>query len=387
MDRTLSGAMLATSLVVLLHACGSEHDALKKQDPPPATGGTAGEGGSDDATSDQVSVDAPEDAPADVFTEPPGVDALTLLHGVVDAPRIAFCFAKTVAGVPGPPLGAPLPPNGLVWGQPLSLPANTGFDSGVDDVQPIVVTGDFPLLAGKTCAEVVALAESYADAGATDDASVDAGDAGPSDAATELPPPPPARALALPVIPAGTLTGGFSNLLVATGCMGGPSSSDSSEDFACGQDYSPSAPTLTPVLVQLSRVTASGSVGMQVVNASRASDPISLTSTAPEGSAKSDVAIQQGVVFGQVAPKPPWFGSSKAALGSPLAEAQLLLTSSGSSSPLYTESWGDALKAGGLADLADGKSYAIVYVGPRPTMPAMKWWNGPRLVVIETDPG
>jgi hypothetical protein len=384
------------ALVAWPWACGQNHDALKQKNPP-ATGGSAGEAGVD-AQPDGDADAAEADAPGDAFVEPPGAPVLTLMHGVVDAQRIAFCFAKVNAGVPAPPTGSPDPAGGLAFGTPLVLTSIAGFDWDVDDIQPIVVTGDFSLLAGKTCSEVIALADYYADAGAGDDAGqADAGDAGASDASldaessaadaeTEPPPPPPARALAMPVLPAGTLSGGYSNLLVATGCIGGPGFTDSYETFICGQSYTPTTPTLSPVLVQLSRVADASSVGLSVVIAALASDPIDLVSTAPEGSSFSDIHIAYGTVYGAIAPKPPLFGHPKAAFGSPFGSAVLEVNSLGSSAPFYTQEWSTALAASGLSDVSEGRTYAIVLVGPRPNNLEMKWWNGPRLVAIPTAP-
>jgi len=378
------------AIVALAHGCGRNHDVLKQKNPS-GTGGSAGDAAADGAA-DVDAEDAGVDSPPDVFVEPSGKAVLTLMHGVVDAPRIAYCFAKVDSGVPEPPTGSPIPAAGLAFGEPLVLSSIAGFDWDVDDIQPIVVTGDFSLFSGKTCDEVVALAESYADAGSTDagaapDASLDAGtDADAADAETELPPPPPARALAMPVLPAGTLSGGYSNLMVATGCIGGPAFTDVYETYICGKNYTPTTPTLTPVVVQLSRVTDASSVGLSFVNAALASDPIDLVSMAPEGSSFSDINIVYGTVYGAIAPKPPLFGHGKASFGSPFAAAELEVNSLGSSAPFYVQTWGDTLAAGGLGDVSEGRSYAIVLVGPRPNNLEMNWWNGPRLVVIPTEP-
>ncbi|MBE7479368.1 MAG: hypothetical protein HS104_05180 [Polyangiaceae bacterium] len=64
-----------------------------------------------------------------MFVEPTGPSKLTLLHGVVDATRIAYCFARVVDGLPEPVLGSPLPAAGLSWGAALAvseLPGSTG---------------------------------------------------------------------------------------------------------------------------------------------------------------------------------------------------------------------------------------------------------------------
>lgn len=374
-------------------ACSSDKSVLEKK---PSTGGTGGTA-QGDASSEDAPADAPADgitdSPPDVFVEPTGKTVLTLMHGVVDAPRIAFCFSKVEDGVPGVALGSPLPAGGLTWGQALVVQSLSGFDWASDDLLPIVVAGDFTKLAGKTCPEIIALGASLAEAGSASDASLDAGDASldaspdaqPSDAASELPPPPIARSLELPALPAGTLAGGYSTLLVASGCIGGPGYTDDYETYLCGEGYTPSSPTLIPVLVRLSRVTEPGKLGLQFVNAARAADPIDLVSTAPEGSSFSDVNIVFDAVFGSVGPKPPLF-RTKAAFGSPLSAAIVEVNALNASAPFYTESWGDALAAGGLTDVSEGSTYAFVLIGPRPSVAGMKWWNGPRLVLLPTEP-
>lgn len=384
--RRLS-ALLALSGAVVF-ACEGDHDALKKKKPP----GTGGAAGSPADSGSDVELDV---AP-DVFVEPPGTNKLTLLHGVVDATRIAFCFAKVVEGLPQPVIGSPLPPAGLTWGAALSVTELSGLDWAKDDVLPVVVAGDFSLLGGKSCAEAIALAESFAlpDADAAGDAepadasvsdAADAGDA-PSDAPSELPPPPKLRAAELPVLPAGTLSMGYSLLFAATGCMGGPAFSDPMEVHVCGADYTPSNPTLAPVLVPLSRVTKPGAMGLQVVNAARASDPIGVTSNHPKGSSIPGIPVASGVVFGAVAPRPPLLEYSATGFGSPISASLLDVTSQNSSSPFYTQSWKDALDFGGLADVKDEVTYALVLVGPRPNNPAAKWWNGPRVTALLADP-
>lgn len=376
-------------LGVLAWACGSEHEALKKKDPP-ASGGAAGT----DAGAD-VAPDVEVDADPDVFVEPTGSVKLTLLHAVVDSPRIAYCFAKVVDGQPGAPLGSPLPAGGLEWGRSLTVGQLEGVDFAKDDLLPVVVAGDFSLLAGKGCADAVTLAQSLAkpDADATLDAEaavLDAtpdGDAGDGDAATvELPPPPKLRAAELPVIPAGTLSMGYSLLFAAAGCIGGPAFSDPLETWVCGPGYSPSTPTLTPVLLPLSRVTKAAAMGLQVVNAARAADPIDVASTYPKGSSVPKIWVVDDVAFGAVAPRPPLLSYSATAFGAPISASLLEVSSQGSTAAMYTSTWKDALDLGGLSDVKDARTYALVLVGPRPNNPAAKWWNGPRLVALPADP-
>lgn len=376
-----------TLLALIAWACSSDHEALKKKDPP-ATGGAAGADASADAEPD-VEVDAEPD----VFVEPTGSVKLTLLHAVVDSPRVAYCFAKLVDGLPGPLLGDPLPAGGLDWGGSVTVTALSGVDFAKDDLLPVVVAGDFSLLAGKSCAEAVALAQalSTTDAGVTADADAQAGDAaldgdGGEGGPVELPPPPKLRAAELPVIPAGTLSIGYSLLFAAAGCLGGPAFSDPLETWVCGPGYTPLSPTLAPVLLPLSRVTHPGAMGLQLVNAARAADPVDLASSYPKGSSVPKIWVAEDVAFGAVAPRPPLLAYSSTAFGAPISASLLEVSSQGSTVPIYVSSWKDALDLGGLTGVKDGKTYALVLVGPRPNNPAGKWWNGPRLVALPADP-
>ncbi|MCE7892436.1 MAG: hypothetical protein DYH12_22485, partial [Sorangiineae bacterium PRO1] len=206
------------------------------------------------------------------------------------------------------------------------------------------------------------------------------------DAPAALPPPPKLRAAELPVLPAGTLSMGWSLLFAATGCIGGPAFSDPLETYVCGAAYTPSTPTLTPVLVPLSRVTKPGAMGLMVVNAALAADPISVTSAHPKGSSIPGISVAYNVVFGSVAPRPPLLGYSATGFGAPISASLLEVTSQNASSPFYTQTWKDALAFGELSDVLDEATYALVLVGPRPNNPAAKWWNGPRVTALPAAP-
>ena len=87
-----------------------------------------------------------------------------------------------------------------------------------------------------------------------------------------------------------------------------------------------------------------------------------------------------------ISPRPPLLDYSATAFGSPIGASLLQLSSQGSSVPVYTSTWKDALALGGLSGVKDGQNYALVLVGPRPNNAADKWWNGPRLVALPADP-
>ena len=82
------------------------------------------------------------------------------------------------------------------------------------------------------------------------------------------PNPPALRVGALSALPAGTLAAGYSQLLVAEGCLGGPWYVDKLDDQVCGDGYSGRS-TLAQSFVVLSRET-SINIGFQALHASRA---------------------------------------------------------------------------------------------------------------------
>ena len=397
MARLLAAA--GFTLLVGAGACTSNHDLLATQ---PSSGGSGG--ALPDAAPDaQGGGGGVPDAAPDV-TEPTGPDRLTLLHGVVDATRIAFCFARVDSGGASLPVGSPLPAQGLDFAHATSVPSLQGLDFAKDAIQPIVIAGDLSLVSGKTCDAAIALAQQMsapdagpdaavqdagADAAPSDaaaDASTDAKGDAPSDAAVDAPPPapPPLRAQALPVLPAGTLTGGRSYLLVAAGCMGAPGFSDSLDQAVCGDGYAPDRPTLTPVVVRMSRITAAERLGLQAVNASRATDNLTVQSGTPPNTTENALRVASELGFGAILPRPPDLDHALVDYGTPIGTVPLEGLS-GSTSAL-SQTWSDALARGGVSKLENGQTYAIIVVGPRIDIATPGWWNLPAISVVPTAP-
>ncbi len=386
-------------------ACTSNHDVLATH---PSSGGSGG-GKIDAAPDAQGGSGGAADAGPDVV-EPNGPDRLTLVHGVVDAKRIAFCFASVDTSGTSTLVGSPLPAAGLDFAHATSLGSLPGLDFAKDALQPVVIAGDLSLVSGMTCDAAVALAEQMSTPDAGPDAAGDAGsdgsagdaaadgavaadaaasDAAPdaiADAAADAPPPvaPPLRAEALPVLPAGTLTGGRSYLLVAAGCMGAPGFSDSLDQAVCGDGYAPDQPTLTPVVVRMSRITQPNLLGLQVVNASRATDSLTLQSGTPPNTTHNALTIASNVGFGAILPRPPYLDHALVDYGTPL-DTVPLNAYSGSTLAL-SDPWSATLQAGGLSKLADGQTYALIAVGPRLDVATPGWWNAPAITVVPTAP-
>lgn len=360
---------LACSLAVALAACSSQ---------PAAQSGSGGSAGVVDAGHDSAG-----DTGGAGDAEPAGPRVLTLLHGVVDAPRVRFCFGP--AG--GAATGSPMPAAGLNYGGALVVRSLPGLDLGSDAIQIYVVAGDDSVIAGQSCQSLIEQAGTHPDAGpdASLDASSDAQTSGDAEAGT--PPPPALRVAALPQLPAGTLGLKSSYLLVVMGCIGQSNAfSDPMSDTICGAGYRPDRPTLLPALVRMSRATKAGALGLQVINASRATARLTLDSEPPKGGAQSPVTLATDVQFGAIQPASADLSHTLADFGAPLANATLQVRLVSSAPPDFSEAWSAALSAAGLSSVENGSDYALVVVGPNPTLGGDKWWNAPLVTLVPTAP-
>jgi hypothetical protein len=384
MKRAWAGLAAFCLAILAAAACVSDHDALVRRD----GAGRGGSGGGSDSGSDRGGAigdagageasDAEAeagDSAADGPREPSGTDRLTLLHGVVDAPRLAFCLIRQGIGRPPEPLEPPMPPSGLDYATSLIVGTTSGIDFATEAVRFVVLAGDATALASSTCAGALALADA-----APGDASV-VSDAGVSDAA----PQSPLRARSLPSLPASTLTNGRSFLLVATGCLGAPAHDSSARETICGTGYAPTRPTLSMVLAPMSRLTSSGRLGLQALHASRATDSVGVVSLPPPASDDPALFVASDVVYGQMAPRFANVQYGKGAYGVPLEDSQIDIRRKAAGGTLSVR-WGDALARGGVTAVDEGKSYVLVFVGPQVGSRA-DWANAPTVTVVASDPG
>jgi hypothetical protein len=364
-------------------ACVSDHDALVRRDSAGRGGGGgasesgAGAGGS---LGDANAGDASEaeagggDAMAPDVREPAGSDRLTLLHGVVDAPRLAFCLIRQSASGPPEPLEPPMPASGLEYATSLVVGMNARIDLMTDALRFIAVAGDATDLAASSCAEALALSDAGpVDASASSDAA--ASDAAPRTAL---------RARSLPSLPAATLTNGRSFLLVATGCLGAPAHDSQTREAICGAGYTTARPTLGMVLAPMSRLTSNGRLGLQALHASRATDSVSAVSLPPPGSSAPALFVASDVVYGQMAPRFANVQYGLVAYGVPLEDSQIDIRRKAVGGNLSVR-WGDALARGGVTTVDEGKSYTMVFVGPQMGATA-DWANPPTVTVVASDP-
>ena len=324
---------------------------------------------------------------------------LTFVNGVVDAKSLLICLT-TGSGAAQTPLGSPFPEAGLAYGEALVLTDLSELELTEEDAfAPVVIAGELELVEGMDCEEAVATARAEQAAAPTaaepgaggapggDGASAGAGGAGAESGSGEpaVPPPPPPRLRVgtLPIVPAGVLTAGRSSLLAAVGCIGGPAFVANEAQLACGERYSADHPTLTAVMVRLSRRTAFGKLGVQALQASTATQEVEVRSAPLMQTSEFPLTFATRLGFGTISSDPPRldFAASSYGAGSALWAVQVLE----GGSVLYSESWADLLERSQIT-VVDGQNYTLVYVGPHVGLAGRYFWNEPRVVAVENDP-
>jgi hypothetical protein len=340
------------------------------------------------------------------------------VNGVTDAAWVSLCFAEVKNGVEQPMIGNPFPPRTLAYANTITVDSVPGVDFRAEAVRPYVVAASPDAISGLNCASLVAIAGAFGgndvpnvpsapsndvdgslrDVASVPEASFDAahdsstipGDAGRDGAAPRdgsrpetgartdagKQPVPNVRVAPLYVIPAGTFSADRHYLFALGGCMGGPGITDPSQQSVCGENFSPTHPTLTPVLATLSRIVADGRVGVQFLDATpavRAAD-LHLTS-----SGLSTLTVARNVVVGAIRPTPPNTARKATDLGS---EDHIQIFADGSTKPIYDEPWSTTLAVGDLSSLEDGHAYTLLLIGPYPGFSQREWWNDPIVTVV-----
>lgn len=388
-------------------ACVTNHEALEKK--PGGRGGN-GSGGTFAAGGMQSqrggSGGAAENGGGHADDEPPGDSVLTIVNGIVDAPRVALCLAKFGSDGTVTPFGSPLTEEPLEYGQSSVLREVNDIDVDTDGLQLFAIAGELERIAGLDCDEAISRArsvESLNDAAGSDATgesgqggaggdssglpSSSGGSAGEGGSAGASPGPRPVRAplrvRGLPAISAGTLNAGRSLVFVANGCMGGTAYGGKSAEEYCGAGYTPREPTVSAVLVSLSRQVSTDHVALQVVHASLANSQVDLRARPPFPSKSMGVAIAS-VQAGQVGPRPASIQNALFDLGS-ARKYQVSIESEGN--VLYEQGWSTVLSQGSLEELENGKGYALVFNGPRADLTAVPdTWNAPSLTAVAVDP-
>jgi hypothetical protein len=367
----------------------------------------------------------------DPIVDPAGAFAFTLLHGVVDTPRIFFCLANN-----GQAQGDPWPEQGLGFGEAWVSDELPEGDPEVDSLQIIVIGADADLIDSRDCEAILddprtavtlggvgsaltrrvgPAALALADAGSSDAGLMDAGlldaglpdagsdaavvgssgdaaigsgvdsgaiqDAAAADAAAEI--PPAIRAAFLPMVPAGTMRNVGSYLLTVAGCLGGFSHPE--DRAVCGSSYFPDRPTLRPMLVRMSRLVTFGNPSLQFLQASLGAGIVTLRSTPGILNNGTQITIATDVAPGVIDPYPPVQSVAPGTFGDPLGVGGLELTSE--IGQTWSDSWGSALAALDIEALAGLTGYTLVFVGPNPWLEDdAQWWNEPRFTMVRNSP-
>ena len=369
-------------------ACTTNHDALAKQNR--GGGGQGGKAGAASAGLGNTGNFSPEGgAPQNPDDEQPGEDVVTIVNGVVDAPSVQLCFARTdiVGGVPEL-VGEPS--SELSYGSARIFTEIPGVSLQEDAIQPWLLAGTLSLVEGLDCVAAVELAlEEEAKVTPVEEQGTGgvgaggepagAGGAGEPSPRLEL---PKLRARAMPALPAGSFAVGRSVLLVLSGCIGGAAFTDSLETSVCGEAYSAKTPTLQPVVVKLSRESRFDKVGLQAVQGSLAAGVEEMRAASDVGSLALTFASK--LTFGAIQPRPAdvRFGSAELGVGVPGHGVQAI----GEGVVLYQEGWASLRDRAGISEVVNGRSYSLVLVGPSPQVAKPGFWSSPSLVLVDNDP-
>ncbi|HEX6278263.1 MAG TPA: hypothetical protein VFZ53_34695 [Polyangiaceae bacterium] len=381
------------ALAALAAASCNKHygDLSERPDPTGGTGGSGfgGAGGMGGRARGGSGGSAVTGGTAGKYMEPPGRSVTSFFHGIVDAERAVFCFARHDDAEPVL-VGDPMPQGGLDFAASFAFETLDDIELETTPLLPYVIAGDLDLIDGMACDDAVEKAREEMDAVTTSALGQGDGGAGGNDGgggeggAPEPPPPPRLRVAALPEIPAGTLTQGYSSLYVAVGCLGGAAFTHALEDQACGRAYSPSSPTATAQLVTLSRTRAFGKLSLQALHASLAAPALAVWSYPPDIAVQTSVAIVFDLRRGALLPRQP--------------STQLSITDYGVASPgwraqaseggtqLVSERWRDVLERAGIEAFEEGRGYTLVVVGPNGHVANNGFWNDMAIGVVDNDP-
>ena len=311
-----------------------------------AGGSGAPEGGLDVGSDAPSPPDAPPaDVAPDVFVDPDGPPELRFLHGLADVPTVRACLVpwQGDAAVASPPA---VPSMEVPYGGSIALAPPAGADPG-GAFRVVLVAGDAAALGASSCQDFLAAPKAGV------------------------------RVAALDVLPPLTLTQPRSLLLVATGCLGGvvladplaacgmlavPPKPDAGADAAALPDLS----TAGLVLAELSRVAPPADrVGLQVMHASATLGNVDVR-LVPEGG-QPPVPLAKGLGLGAIAPHPPLAVNVDVGFGIVPEQSAVGVSDSTGDALLAGVSAGLASAGIPFAELAGGKGFVLVLVGPRPS--------------------
>jgi hypothetical protein len=336
----LCAALLAAS-------CGRPHDLGVDT----SSTSTSGSGGATTTTTSTTTSTTAGTGGMDAG--PSGPTRLTIVNGVNDYDAVRFCFLPNDTPWPSAAGGLPFG-RARVVDLATDLPADS-------DITAWVFTGNLAAAAGKTCTEILALAQDP-DAGA-----------------------PPVLAAPIGVIPKSVLASNKSMLLAPTGCMGGPGHDDQNGIYVCGAGYSSTTPTLGVALLAMSRITDPAKVTLQIVNA--ATMPASDVRILPGITEAKEVPVVAMLPQGAIGPTPPFTMLAAGEYGAlDLAQIETFTPGGATATSKTTLQTARAASDVGTAGLVNGASLVLVAVGSQPGFAAGAFWHQLSFAVIEADP-
>lgn len=367
--RAIASLLTAATAIALLGAgCPRSHDELA------ASGGAGPTGaGGAAATSTESTASSSSDATTsssstassggsgggggdDAGPLPPS--KLTILDGVNDYPAVRLCFVPYPEGDDVAPW--PADPAGLPFARAAVVDPATVVPEGTD-VRVDVVAGDLAQTAGKSCAEIRALA---------------AGDGGAS----------PVVVASLPILPGASFASHKSLLLAPIGCLGGAGHTGPGEQLGCGSGYSAATPTPGLVALGMKTLVAPGKVALQIVHASAAM-PVEDVRLTPGYDGAPDFQVAGSLAPGEIAPPTPW---SQLALMdiAPLASAKLKTFAPNDMYATSVTTLSSVALEGNvpLDQIQDGGGYVLVALGGYPGVAGGSFWHPFTYALLRADP-
>lgn len=390
----LVGALGATD-------CTSDHDSLAAR--PPGGGGSGGKAGAAGAgagaggrggtggTGGTAALGGTGGTGGSKPVLPEGRSVTTLVHGIVDAPSVVFCFARSAEGE-NHFVGEPRPSDGIPYGGSLVVESVDGVDHDVEGLVPYAITGELGLVRGLDCETAVSRAEeAMSDAGTGAPGgggeggqageAAQAGSGGGAGEAGAL--IPRLRVARLPELGPGVMTEGYSLLYAAVGCLGGAAFTHPDQTEICGDGYAPNRSTLSAELVVVSRTAKPEVVALQALHASRAFGEVSLWVAPPEGAVEPLISIGDTMTEGALRPREPRTDLLPTTIGIGIAGWSIQARVNGS--PVFADTWPVVLERSGIVELEEGRGYTLVLIGPSSDY-GSGWWNPSAVTIVDNDP-
>ena len=356
--RRFSSLALAVSVLASIAACSGRPFDLGgggSTTTMSATGGasstTSATGGSASSSSSSSASSSSSSGAGGADAGPTGPTTLTVVNGLNDYPAIRICFVPDDNPWPSAATGLPFAAAQAV------TPLDTTIPTG-GDVTPWIIAGDLTQTAGKTCAQILALAND--DAGATG-----------------------LLARPLAVIPKVVWSSQKSLLMVPYGCLGGPGHDDPNN--VCGNGYAAATGNATVALVSMSRVEDPNHVSLQAVSASAPLPEVDVR-VLPNLTGATAIGVAYGLTKGAIGPTPPFTQLTLNEYGA-LDGVQIHTYTPGTSSMSSSVLLPEILANGGVASSAidNGARLVLVAVGAAPGVPAGDFWHAFTYVMVKAD--